>query len=129
MNSLLWVRNYKRTYRNNTLKNNSKFLIFVLLIDSSIFRVTRLRKRKRERDSKYNVFLYTLPLYSSRGYSYIKDFTKEHDKFSSQSRGNISQSTFTKLNKEIFSESFLGYIMVMHGRYIYTHIYMYIYIF
>lgn len=81
------------TKRNNTFLKG-KFLIFRIP-----------EKIRTERDSKYNVFLYTLPLHSSRGYSYIKDFRKEHDKFSSQSRGNIFQSMLTrkKFSQEVFS--------------------------
>lgn len=80
------------TKRNNTFLKG-KFLIFRIP-----------EKIRTERDSKYNVFLYTLPLHSSRGYSYIKDFRKEHDKFSSQSRGNIFQSMLTrkKFSQEVF---------------------------
>lgn len=80
------------TKRNNTFLKG-KFLIFRIP-----------EKIRTERDSKYNVFLYTLPLHSSRGYSYIKNFRKEHDKFSSQSRGNIFQSMLTrkKFSQEVF---------------------------
>lgn len=80
------------TKRNNTFLKG-KFLIFRIP-----------EKIRTERDSKYNVFLYTLPLHSSRGYSYIKNFRKEHDKFSSQSPGNIFQSMLTrkKFSQEVF---------------------------
>ena len=57
---------------------------------------------------------------------------RTNDKFSSRSRGNISQSMLTGgPKKEIFSGSFLGYIMVMREIYIHahTHIYIYIYIY
>lgn len=78
------------TKRNNTFLK-SKFFNFS-------------NSRKNSNREIRNITSSYIPLHSSRGYSYIKDFRKEHDKFSSQSRGNIFQSMLTrkKFSQEVF---------------------------